>query len=151
MSIIRQFEGSNGTFEATRTQDPGGLWEIGWSHRISANDPLWDATIGEDEANALAEADLNEAAADVCDELGASVDSLTDPQYAAIIDFCYNEGGGQFHSSTLLRVLKADNLSSVPTQLERWVYGRDRDGNVVKLNGLVRRRAAEVALWNQLA
>ena len=64
LALIHAFEGSNGSFEPNRVQDPGGLWEIGWSHKLlGQSDPLWDVTITRAEADALALEDLGIAAA----------------------------------------------------------------------------------------
>lgn len=67
---------------------------------------------------------------------------LTKNQLAALISFTYNVGIGNFQSSTLLKELNQGNYSKVPSEMKRWVYS-----NKVKLNGLVSRRASEIALF----
>lgn len=59
----------------------------------------------------------------------------------AILDFAYNCGTGALSTSTLRKRIEADNMDGAKTELMKWVRGR---GKV--LPGLVRRRAAEVAL-----
>lgn len=149
LGLIHQFEGSGGTYEQTRTQDPVGNWEIGWSHKLAGeSDPLWGATLDGPTADALALSDLNGAAQGLCNVMGGTIiASLTDGQYAALIDFVYNEGIDNFKSSTLERCLLAGWKQDIPAQLQRWIFGTV-DGEKVALNGLIRRRNAEVVLWN---
>ncbi len=143
LPLIHEFEGKAGTFEATRAQDPVGNWEIGFSHRLNGSeDPLWNATIDETQADDLAMRDLATAATAVCQFLGPVADTLTDNQYAALIDFTYNEGAAHFASSTLCRLTKASDFAAAADEFGRWVYSEG-----VSLPGLIRRRAAEKALW----
>lgn len=67
---------------------------------------------------------------------------LNDNQFSALVSFTYNVGCSAFESSTLLRLLNLGEYSQVPDQLRRW---NKAGGRVV--NGLVRRREAEVNLW----
>ncbi len=148
LSLIHGFEGSGGTFEATRTQDPAGNWEIGWSHKLTGMfDPLWNATIADlAQADTLALQDLTTAAQGVCDALEAVVDDLTDGQYGALIDFTYNVGVGAFANSTLCRLVKNGAHNLVPAEFMKWVHA-NVDGVETVLAGLVRRRKAEVTVW----
>jgi GH24 family phage-related lysozyme (muramidase) len=67
---------------------------------------------------------------------------LGDGQYAALVDFVFNVGSDNFESSTLLKVVNANNESQVPLQLRRWIYANGKP-----FAGLVKRRNAEVALY----
>lgn len=67
---------------------------------------------------------------------------LTDGQYAALVSFTFNVGGGHFRASTLLRRINARNFNDVPRQLRRWIYA---GGQVFK--GLQNRREGEIALF----
>jgi GH24 family phage-related lysozyme (muramidase) len=67
---------------------------------------------------------------------------LTDGQYAAICDFVYNVGGGNFRRSTLLKVVNARQYEGVPFQLRRWVKAAGRE-----LPGLKTRREREIELF----
>ncbi len=144
LPLIHQFEGLVANqFEPTRTLDPTGHPEIGWGHRLTGpEDPLWNATVDETQADDLAMRDLATAATAVCNFLGPVADTLTDNQYAALIDFTYNEGAGHFASSTLCRLTKASDFAAAADEFGRWVYSEG-----VSLPGLIRRRAAEKALW----
>ena len=83
---------------------------------------------------------------------------LTDNQKAALVVFVYNVGQGNFASSTLLKKLNQRQYGAVPSEMKRWnkvkrvVNGkvvRDKNGKIVYdvAGGLVKRRAAESALW----
>ncbi len=147
LRLIHAFEGKNGTFEATRQQDPGGLWEIGWSHRLTGpEDPDWDATYDAARADAVARLDLTRAASGVCEAVGAAISDLNDGQYAALIDFTYNVGTGVFLQSTLCRLVVAGNHVQAALEFPKWVYGKVNGVETI-LPGLVRRRKAELDCW----
>lgn len=62
-------------------------------------------------------------------------------KFNAIVDFAYNLGVGRLQTSTLRRKINAQDWEGASEQLMLWVRG---GGKV--LPGLVKRRAAEVAL-----
>lgn len=68
---------------------------------------------------------------------------ISQGQRDALVLFCYNVGVGAFAASTLLRLLIAGDQSGARRQFARW---NKNDGVVMR--GLIRRRAAEVALWD---
>jgi lysozyme len=65
---------------------------------------------------------------------------LTDNQYAALLDFVFNLGAGA--GWTIWKRLNAKQFDQVPLEIAKFV-----NAGGVKLQGLVNRRAAEVALW----
>ena len=67
---------------------------------------------------------------------------LTDGQFDALVSFTYNLGGGALQRSTLRRKINREAHAEVPEQFMRWVWAGGR-----KLKGLVRRRKAEVTLY----
>jgi GH24 family phage-related lysozyme (muramidase) len=67
---------------------------------------------------------------------------LTDGQYAALCDFVYNVGAGNFKRSTLLKTVNARRHDQVPFQFRRWVKAGGRE-----LPGLVTRREREIKLY----
>jgi len=67
---------------------------------------------------------------------------LTDGQYAALCDFVFNVGSGNFRRSTLLKVVNAGQFERVPFQLRRWVKAGGRE-----LAGLKTRREREIELF----
>lgn len=68
--------------------------------------------------------------------------ALAPHQLAALADFCFNLGGGAYEVSTLRRRVNDADFDGAADQFARWVYA-----GAVKLPGLVRRRAAERALF----
>jgi lysozyme len=60
---------------------------------------------------------------------------------AALTDFAYNLGLGALKSSTLRRRILAGRWDDVPAELRKWVFAGGR-----RMNGLARRREAEIAL-----
>lgn len=65
-------------------------------------------------------------------------------QFDALVDFIYNVGWGNFIQSTLLRLIKANPQNpNIANEFRKWRLG----GGVV-LPGLVRRREAEIKLYN---
>lgn len=61
---------------------------------------------------------------------------------AALIDFCFNCGGGNYQASRLRRRVNDEDREGAAAQFGRWVYA-----GAVRLPGLVRRRAAERDLF----
>ena len=148
LSLIHQFEGNEGAFEPIRSLDPTGNWEIGWSHKLSGeSDPLWNQTLSAAQANSLAIADLTTTAIAVTNAL-PNINMLSDNQYAALIDFTYNEGVGAFRGSTLCQCAQNNDIVGAKAQFGRWIFGTV-NGQKVVLPGLVTRRNAEAALWVQ--
>ena len=69
---------------------------------------------------------------------------LTQGQFDALTSFVYNLGAGNLGNSTLLRLLNAGDYKGAAAQFDRW----NKAGGKV-LAGLVRRRAAERALFEE--
>lgn len=70
-----------------------------------------------------------------------SVD-ITDNQYAALCDFVYNVGSGNFSRSTLRTVINDGEFDRVAYQLGRWIKAGGRE-----LEGLKIRRKREIGLF----
>lgn len=122
--------------------DPVGLPTIGYGHLLSRAPwaPLSQfPAISVERAETLLRADLLKAANAVVRLVKVQLNAN---QLAALIDFVFNAGGGNFEISTLRRVINRGDFAAVPGQLMRWVYAKG-----VKLPGLVKRRKAEAALW----
>lgn len=138
IDLIEAAEG----FSAVPYLCPAGWWTIGYGaiwdasgHRVtSATPPIDMAT-----ARALLERDTQLSAGAV---LRLCSVPLTDGQYGALVDFTFNLGAGRLQASTLRQKLLRLEYAEIPTELARWVWGGGRI-----LPGLVKRRAAEVALW----
>lgn len=122
--------------------DPVGLPTIGCGHLLSRT--AWAPlsrfqAITVAQAEALLRSDLMKAAGAVMRMIKVKLNAN---QIAALIDFVFNAGAGNFEISTIRRVINRGDLTAVPAQLMRWVFARG-----VKLPGLVKRRKAEAALW----
>jgi lysozyme len=79
--------------------------------------------------------------------VGAHLDSvvkvpISDEQKAALADLCYNIGAGAFDRSTLLACLNVNHMQGAADQFMVWTKA-----NGVELDGLVKRRDAERALF----
>jgi GH24 family phage-related lysozyme (muramidase) len=81
---------------------------------------------------------------------GAVKVALTQNQFDALVSFVYNIGDGAFAQSTLLRLLNQGKYDEVPRELKKWVKAR-KDGQLIELPGLVKRRAAEADLFEKKA
>jgi len=95
--------------------------------------------IDQEAAEALLIEDLEEFEGYVNDMVEIA---LKQHEFDAIVAWTFNLGPGNLKESTLLNRLNYGPLSDVPAQIERW----NRAGGKV-LEGLVKRRAAESALW----
>jgi len=116
---------------------PAGYWTIAWGHRCGKDHP----PISIEQGEIYLSADMMKAlrgAIKYCPTLISKPDKL-----AAITDFCFNLGVGRLQTSTLKRKINAEDWAGARQQLMKWIYGGGR-----KLNGLVKRRAAEALLMN---
>jgi lysozyme len=68
--------------------------------------------------------------------------SLTDGEYASLCDFAFNVGPTHFLSSTLLKVINANQFDQVATQMRRWIVAGGKN-----VPGLLNRRNGEIALF----
>jgi len=106
---------------------------IGWGHDITPSDPDYSAGITQEQADAILVKDL----AIVEDEVNSYDLPLSQNQYDALVDFAFNCGGGN------LKKLLSNGLDQVPQFLPQFCHSQ---GVVVEV--LVKRRAAELNLWN---
>jgi len=97
--------------------------------------------ITEEEAHRLYERDVQRVARAVNRLITVPISPA---QHGALTSFCYNLGAGALRASTLRRRINAMDWEDVPWQFSRWVHAGGR-----RLPGLVRRRAAEAALWSR--
>lgn len=118
--------------------DTGGVPTIGYGH--TGKDVKLGQVITRMQAEDLFALDLQNACADV----SRHVPTVTDTQFSALVSFVYNLGVKQFLSSTLLKKHIAGDYAGAAEQFGRWVHD---NGKV--LPGLVKRRAAEAALYSR--
>jgi lysozyme len=134
LALTRSFEG----LRLTAYQDSVGVWTIGYGH--TGPEVHHDQCISETEAETLLRSDLSSAVRAV--RKAVQVD-LAQHQFDALVDFCFNTGSGSFLGSSLLRYVNQGEFDNATAQFGRWVHA---GGKV--LPGLVRRRAAEAALFS---
>ncbi|MFN3515932.1 MAG: lysozyme [Novosphingobium sp.] len=148
LALIKRFEGCarlrpDGRFEAYPDPGTGGEpWTIGWGAtgpchvtggRIKRG-TIWTQA----QCDARLEADLARFAADVARALG---DCLTSQhQFDALVSFHYNTGA--IARATLTRLHRAGRFDAARDEFGKWVHAGGK-----RLAGLVRRRAAEAALY----
>jgi lysozyme len=133
LALTKSFEGLHlGAY-----QDCAGNWTIGYGHAGPSVSP--GQSISEAEAEILLQADLAEAVA--CVNHAVQV-AISQDQFDAMVDFCFNAGRGNFAQSTLLRKVNSRDFGGAVAQFALWVHA---GGEVV--SGLVRRRNAEAALF----
>ncbi|MBW7852230.1 MAG: lysozyme [Rhodospirillales bacterium] len=136
VALVKRFEG----LRLEPYRDAAGFWTVGWGHLIGRDRRApRPPPIDEDQAGALLVADLARTAAAV---LRLARVPLTDGQFGALVSFAFNVGAGNLQASTLLRLVNREEHDDVPPQFRRWTHAGG-----VKLPGLVRRRAAEAAMY----
>jgi lysozyme len=137
LELVKSSEG----LRLERYQDVAGKWTIGYGHLIRKGE-VFDGPITEARATEMLQTDLATAESDV-DELVTA--TITDNQFAALVDFVYNLGRGHFEHSTLLEHVNANLMRSAAGEFDKWVYAGGR--RIVQ--GLVIRRAKEKALFEK--
>ena len=145
LKLVQEFEGCR----LTAYPDPGTggePWTIGWgATTMATGQPVRPGdTITQATADALLVAHLQVAHRSMLVALPMAA-AWSGNRQAALTSFAYNVGGGALQDSTLRqRLLRGDDpVVVIREELPRW----DKGGSGV-LPGLVRRRAAEVALFS---
>ena len=134
LELIKSFEG----LRLTAYRCPAGVWTIGYGHTGPAVTP--GQRITEAEADALLRGDLDRFEVGVAHALDGA--ATTDNQFAAMVSLAFNIGLGAFQRSTVLWQHKAGNRQRAAAAFLLWIKGGGHT-----LPGLVRRRAAERALY----
>ena len=141
-ALIKRFEGcarrrADGLFEAYPDPGTGGApWTIGWGATGAEIRPglAWSQA----QCDARLTRDLARYARDVARALGTA--TTTQSQFDALVSFHYNTGA--IATATLTKRHKAGRFAEASTEFAKWVNAGGR-----RLPGLVRRRAAEAALY----
>jgi lysozyme len=135
LTLIKQFEG----LRLTAYPDPGTgaePWTIGYGHTGNVTKGM---VITEIQANAF----LMEDARNACNQVLEVVTvTLNDNELSALVDFVYNLGIGNLHSSTLLKKLNTSDFAGAADQFLVWDMAA---GHVMP--GLLRRRTAERSVF----
>ena len=136
IELIKSFEG----FRELAAQTPEGGWTIGYGHAKTARA---GARVSEAEAELLLLYDLVEIGAMVN---GLVYTPLTQNQFDALICFAFNIGLEGFRRSTVLRRINEGLMLQAACSFDMWRKA-DFEGERIVVDALVRRRAAEKALF----
>ena len=136
LDLIKQFEG----FSPTVYICPAGYPTIGYGHVVKPHEQeAFVSGITPDPAEALLCQDVQTAERAV---LHLITVPLTDGQLDALVSFTFNLGASALQRSTLRRRVNRGDHAAVPAEFRKWVWAGGR-----KLQGLVRRRGVEAALY----
>lgn len=140
VALVKHFEG----YRENAYRCPAGVWTCG----IGATGP----DIGPNTRMTMKQAE-DRLAADLADA-AKHVDKLitvplTENQRGALASFVFNLGQGSLEFSTLRKKLNYGDYAGAAGEFGKWVKATV-DGKLVELPGLVRRRAAEAALFQGL-
>ena len=115
---------------------PAGILTIGYGHTRGVKD---GQVITKVQADVLLKGDV----LNVENSLNKLNLDLTQGQFDAIVDFCFNLGVQKFLSSTLYRMIAIHaSDANIVVQFRRWVYAGGK-----ALKGLQKRREWEVQQW----
>jgi GH24 family phage-related lysozyme (muramidase) len=136
LDLIKQFEG----FWPTVYICPAAYPTIGYGHVVKPHErKAFASGITTKQAESLLRQDVQTAERAV---LRLITVPLTDGQFDALMSFTFNLGAGALQRSTLRRKVNRGDHTNVPPEFRKWVWAGGR-----KLEGLVRRREAEAALY----
>ena len=134
LELIKRSEG----FRSRQYLDAAGYETIGFGHKIAQSESFPNK-ITEAQATDLLMSDIQRAEQAV----GRLVKvPLTQGQFDALVDFCFNVGAGRLAASTLLKELNAGQYAHAGLQLLRWDCAAGEPSA-----GLQNRRTAELHLW----
>lgn len=135
-ALIKEFEG----LRLHAYQDSAGVWTIGWGH---TGDVRRGQSITVHQAEALLALDIGIAAAAVNRHVEAP---LSQNMFDALVSFTFNLGEERLAQSTLLKKLNLRDYHAAANEFTKWTKATVK-GRKVTLPGLVRRRAAERAMF----
>lgn len=132
LNIIKKYEG----FRANAYYCPAGVLTIGYGHTKGVQKC---DIITHDEAEQILKEDIEwaESAINLLVKM-----PINQNQFDALTSFVFNLGANNFKSSTLLKKINMQDFSGAAKEFARWKFA---GGKI--LNGLVKRRAEEAALF----
>lgn len=134
LALIKRSEG----FRGRAYKDVNGFLTIGYGHRLLPSESFL-SDIQEPRAVQMLISDVHDAEEAVTRLVKVP---LTQGQFDALVDFCFNLGAGRLASSTLLKALNSGRYDDAAEQLLRWNMAGGKENS-----GLKARRQAELALW----
>lgn len=132
IDLIKSFEG----LRLSAYQDSVGVWTIGYGTTRGVTRYM---TITVEQAERMLSNDIQRFEPEM-DKLVKV--PLNQNQWDALMSFVYNLGAANLASSTLLKLLNKGDYQGAADQFPRWVNAGGK-----RLEGLVKRRAAERALF----
>jgi lysozyme len=126
---------------------PAGVWTIGWGtttehgHKIGSG-LVWSM----EQCDAAFLKDMRQFEGDVKRLVKVK---LKQWQFDALVSFAYNAGAGALAGSTLLKKVNVGDFEGAALEFHKWNKGTVR-GKKVVLPGLVRRRASESLLFQNI-
>lgn len=132
IALIKQFEGC----KLSAYLCPAGVPTIGVGH--TGRDVRIGMTISQEQADDLLANDLRlfeQGVQGLCPK-------CTSNQFSALVSFAFNLGLHALEGSTLRTLHNAGKYTAAQDQFGKWVFAKGK-----RLDGLVRRRAAEAALY----
>lgn len=132
IDLIKSFEGCY--LKAYKC--PAGVWTIGYGHTGGVKE---GQTINHAQAVVMLQTDLTSYEMAVNTNVKVAINQN---QFDALVSFAFNCGNNALRTSVLLKLLNQGDYIAAANQFDLWVNGGGK-----KLPGLVRRRAAEKALF----
>lgn len=146
LNLIKAYEGLRLTAQSEpmprgNVQDrDAAVWTVGYGHKSTAAHGM---TVTEREASRLLSEDIQPIESLIRATVRAP---LNQNEHDALVSLIFNIGEENFKRSTVLAKLNDGDKLGAAEAFERWSRARI-DGKLVKLDGLVRRRAAEKSLF----
>ena len=135
LELLKRSEG----FRNHTYHDVNGFLTIGYGHLLLDRESFPDGN-SEPHATEMLASDVRSAEQAVARLVKVR---LTQGQFDALVDFCFNLGVGRLGSSTLLKALNGGRYAEAAQQLLRWDIAAGHENA-----GLKARREAEYALWH---
>lgn len=138
ISLIKEFEGC----KLKAYKCPAGVWTVGYG---ATGPDIKEGTVWSQQ---YADAMLRKMANNVLDEAlheSPRLRNETPGRQAAVADFIYNVGIGNYRKSTFKRMIDAGDFNEAKHSVMKWNKARI-NGDLRELPGLTRRRNAEADL-----
>ncbi|MEO1310482.1 MAG: lysozyme [Pseudomonadota bacterium] len=136
LNLIKGYEG----LRMTAHYSPSEEWTVGYGHTSSARHGM---SVTEGDAEKLLKEDLGSIEQVIGDSVRAP---LNQNEHDALASLIFNIGEENFRKSTVLRKLNQGDKLAAAKAFEMWTKAHV-NGELVILDGLVRRRAAEKSLF----
>lgn len=143
LNLIKAYEGLRMAAQAEERPSQEGtetVWTVGYGHKSTASRGM---TVTEREAARLLATDIEPIESLIQNTVRAP---LNQNEHDALVSLIFNIGEANWRRSTVLAKLNDGDRLAAADAFERWTRARV-DGKLVKLDGLVRRRAAEKSLF----